>query len=153
MFKWISLAVIGVVLLGLHLTNMYLTQVIATKNHDNTAYLIAEYKARPGITTTSIKSKTALCVTEQVGQSIPALNKLYGEIVLYTVKNIEKDQSTFYKGYMRMMSQQEKTLFSLMSEEASPKSKAIQKMFSDSMEKPLRLLSCVAGKMKAPKTA
>jgi hypothetical protein len=153
MFKWISLSVIGVVLLGLHLTNMYLTQVIASKNHDNTAYLVAEYKAKPTSTAATIKSKAALCVTEQVGQNIPTLNKVFGEIVLYTVKNMEKDESTFYQGLLQMMSKQERSYMALVNESSPAKEKAIRQMLNDAMEKPLNLLSCVANKMKKPTTA
>ena len=153
MFKWISLGVIGAVLLGLHLTNIYLTGVIASKNHDNTAYLVAEYKSKPGSIGATIKSKTALCVTERVGQNIPTLNQVFGEIVLYTVKNIEKDESTFYQGLLKMMSKQERAYMALVDESSPAKQKAIRQMLNDAMEKPLNLLSCVANKMKRPTTA
>ena len=150
MFNWIAFASIGVILLGLQLANGYLTQVIASKNHDNTTFLISEYKARPSATTTTIKAKTALCVTEKVKQNIPALNKLFGELVLYTVKNIEKDQSTFYQGLLAMMSKQERSMYALVEESSPAKEKAIRAMMSEFQEKPLNLLSCVANKMKKP---
>jgi hypothetical protein len=153
MFKWISLSIVGVVLAGLFITNGYLSQVIASKNRDNTAYLIAEYKAKPTSTASTIRSKTALCVTEQVGQNIPGLNKLFGEIVLYTIKNIDKNESAFYQGYMQMMSKQERLVMSLLNEASPAKEKAINQMVKDSMEKPFKLLGCVASKMKTPTKA
>jgi hypothetical protein len=153
MFKWISLSVIGVILLGLHLTNMYLTEVIASHNHDNASFLAAEYKAKPSATTQTIRAKTALCVTDEVGESIPALNKLFGELVVYVVKNIDKDESTFYQGFLKMMSGQERNMMAIANETSPARNKAIWEMIRKFQEKPFVLMSCVAGKMKKPTTA
>jgi hypothetical protein len=153
MFKWIVFGIIGFVMFGLTMTNGFLTQVIASKNHGNTSFLIAEYKDRPNATVNSIKRATALCVKDQVGQNIPALNKLFGEMVVYMVKNLEKDESEFYQGMLKMLSKQERAFMAVVHEASPAKEKAITKFLVEFQQRPFTLMNCVAGKIRKPATA
>jgi hypothetical protein len=151
--RFIIFGIIGFVLLALTLTNGFLTQVIASKNHSNTSFLIAEYKDRPNATVNSIKRVTGLCIKDQVGQNIPALNKLFGEMVVYMVKNLDKDESVFYQGMLKMLSKQERAFMAVVHEASPAKEKAITKFLVEFQQKPFTLMNCVAGKLRKPPTA
>ena len=150
MFKWIAFGLIAFVLLASQVGKVYLTHVIAATDHDNATYLVSEYKTRPGNAAARIRFATARCVTERVGQNIPALNKLFGEVVLYIVSNVGKDEKVAYQGLLGVLGKQEAAMNSLAREAAPAREKAIRAMFVEFQQEPLTLVRCVADKMRTP---
>ena len=71
-----------------------------TVTAESMGYLVDRYKAAPSLMASLIKHHTAACLDERISEpASAAVKNFFGDIMVYTVRNIEKDRQAFISGY------------------------------------------------------
>jgi hypothetical protein len=117
---------------------------------ESTRYLVDRYKAAPSPTANVIRQHASACLEEKIGPAASSdLRRLFGAIMVYTVRHAEKDSGAFVSGY-RVLAEREgpavDASIALLPKVEKERVAALVDAFS---EGPGTMVSCVAGKLRA----
>ena len=100
MWKWAALGAVAMIVAGAKLLGAYAAFPADPAAAASTGYLVARYKAAPSETAGLIRRHTAACLDERIGKDASDdLKGFFGELMLYTVRNVDRDRRAFVNGY------------------------------------------------------
>src|SRR5262245_49793824 len=103
MSRWAALGVVAMGFVGLKLLGSHADFSADSHMVENTRYLVDRYKAAPVHTAGLIRRHTSACLAEKIGKEASAeLENFFGEIMVYMVRNVERDQHAFMSGYLAL---------------------------------------------------
>jgi len=147
--KWAALGVVAAGFVGVKLLDSHTAFFIDSTMVENTKYLIDRYKAAPTRTASLIKRHTSACLVERLGKENAAdLENFFGEIMVYTVRNVEKDRQAFMSGYEALAERDGPAIDARISSLPKAQKQRLAALVDDLADGPHAMVGCVATKLR-----
>lgn len=146
--KWAALGAAAAVLAGwkLHGLGAFATDAVQA---ESTRYLLARYKAEPGLTASLIRRHTSACLAEKIGDETSVdLESFFGEVMVYMVRHVERDSRAFVSGYRALAERDGPAVDARIAFLPAAEKRRVAALADDLAHGPHAMVGCVADKLR-----
>jgi hypothetical protein len=145
--KWAALSAVAMAFAGVQ--GGYTTFAGNDAEAENTRYLLDRYKAAPSLTAEAIRQHASACLQEKIGLAASSdLRRLFGAIMVYTVRHAEDDSSAFVSGYQVLAEREGPAVDASIAFLPTAEKKRVAALVDDLSDGPDAMVSCVAGEVQ-----
>jgi hypothetical protein len=148
MLRWTVLGAVAIGFAGVRLLGGQAAFSAGAVATESTRYLVENYRAAPSRLTAIIKRHTSACLVERIGKEASTdLANFFGEIMVYTVRNIDKDRQAFVSGYRALAERDGPAIDGRIAALPRAEKQRIAALVEDFADGPNAMVDCVARKL------
>jgi hypothetical protein len=152
--KWAALCVAATIVVGPKLVGGHAAFPADRATLESTKYLLDRYRAAPAQTASLIRRQASACLSERIGgEASTDLQDFFGELMVYTVRHVEKDRSAFVSGYQALAEREGPAIDGRIATLATADKARLTALVGEFAEGPHSMAGCVAGKLKTTVSA